>query len=639
MKHIYSFAFVLFMLFASSTQLSAQTTGSFDTTITFMSASRAISFHVPTTYNASNAYKLMVCLHGLGDNSANYRNALINSLGWATYFPNTIFVCPESATTSSDYYSATGTEQIILESINLAKAKYNIDPAQVVLQGFSLGGRAALRYGLDHTSDFEGLLLNTPAIQGSKNGINGLSYYTFNYANANDVPIYITHGATDDLYTSPIDSMVEQLILNNGVIHFVRVPALAHAIPSFSQMPMVSTFFTNPTPVDYDLAIAQVKIPNRTCQPQVTPSVLVHNVGSSTLTSIELEYTYNGNTLSHIWTGSLAPFQHNFINLPSLSLVSGAKDLEAKVKFLNVSHIDTVTPNNQALSNIQYADQGKNLPFSEGFEGTTFPPADFVFERVGDDYTYFDVDDIVFKTGAKSVYAFNTILLFDNSGRKAEMLSPVLNLLGNTTPNISFDMAYNYQRYTPPYFTADTDFTDTLDVLISTDCGNTYQSLYRKWGSQLATFANPILNPLNVQACFINPKDTNWRHVELDLSAYASATEAVVKFSYISGLGGNINIDNINFSTTPLVLNTLDKNTLQVFPNPASDVIHITNEASKINDLTLIDIQGNQATNAVKQQRDAHHWLIDTHSLADGIYVVNIFTEQGKEVRKIHVQH
>src|SRR4051812_47149331 len=144
----------------------AQTTGSFDTSITFMSSSRQLSLYVPTTYNSATKYRLMVCLHGLGDNSANYRNALINSLSWNTAMPNTIFVCPEAETVNSDYYSTAGSEAIIQQSITVAMSRYQIDTANVILQGFSLGGRAALRYGLDNYSVFKGLLLNTPAVQG-----------------------------------------------------------------------------------------------------------------------------------------------------------------------------------------------------------------------------------------------------------------------------------------------------------------------------------------------------------------------------------------------------------------------------------------------------------------------------------------
>ena len=68
-------------------------TGSVSATISFNGADRNLACYIPKNYDSTKTYQLMICLHGLGDNSTNYRNALINSLAWNTNFPNTIFVC------------------------------------------------------------------------------------------------------------------------------------------------------------------------------------------------------------------------------------------------------------------------------------------------------------------------------------------------------------------------------------------------------------------------------------------------------------------------------------------------------------------------------------------------------------------
>jgi predicted peptidase len=120
---------------AAANCLSAQTTGSFDTTITFMGAPRTMSLFVPTTYSPATSYRLIIGLHGLGDNSPNYRNALISGLAWGTNIPNTIFVCPEAFNVNQDYFYPAGDEAIIQASITLARARYNIDTTNIVLQG------------------------------------------------------------------------------------------------------------------------------------------------------------------------------------------------------------------------------------------------------------------------------------------------------------------------------------------------------------------------------------------------------------------------------------------------------------------------------------------------------------------------
>jgi predicted esterase len=588
MRKLATLLFFLTISFA----LSAQTTGSFDTTLNFQSANRTISMYVPPTYNPSNPTNLMICLHGLGDNPTNYRNALVNSLAWGTHFPNTILACPASSAPNSDFYLPAGYEAIVQATIDMVKQSYQVDTNEILLQGFSLGGRAAFKYGLDHPTTFKGLLLNTPAIQGVKNANNGMPLFTFNYANASQIPIYITHGETDYLYTAAIDSTMIQLVTNNSRARFYRVPGLGHTIPAYGQMPMLSSFFNVTSSNGPDAEIMDVQVPGQTCQSTFNAKCLVRNMGNVPLSAMTLQYVYNGVTQNTTWSGNLQPYQHSWVNLPVLTTSSGYKLIDVSIQNVN-SVADTFLMNNQHTDSVLGYSGGLPLTQSEGFEGGFFPPNGWLAERYGEDVTYFDLDDQVKRTGQYSSYAFNSIFIFDNQGRKAEMVSPPIQLNLSSTPSISFDYAFNYIRYTPPYFTAQTDFTDTLEILISTDCGQTFQSIYKKWGDDLATFTNPTLNPLDIPSVFINPADSNWKRTELDLSAYASATEAMVKFSYISGLGGNINLDNILFNNIPLSTNDLaSPSNVVVYPNPASNKLMLSGLSQALHQVSLSTLTG-----------------------------------------------
>jgi predicted esterase len=618
------------MLFLSSTLISlAQTTGSFDTTIQFMSANRTLSFYVPTNYNPGTPAKLMICLHGLGDNSANYRNYLINSLSWNLHFPNTIFICPAASATNADFYYPAGHEAIIPTAVNIARQVYQIDTTEMLLQGFSLGGRAALKYGLDSPSHFKGLLLNTPAIQGVKNALNVYPAFLFNYANASQIPLFITHGETDYLYTAPIDTCVEKLILNNGLVRMYRYPGLGHVIPSYNLMSQVSTFFDTPASPGFDAELFRIQIPGQTCQTSINPQCLLRNTGSNTLNAAQLEYTYNGIPQTTTWTGSLSPFQHAWVNLPTLSSVSGKQMLDVKILQVN-GYADTFLMNNERTDSVLYYLGGMAIPQSEGFEAGKFPPDGWRAERYGDEWTYFDLDDQVKKSGLYSVYAFNTIFLFDNQGRRAEMVSPPIQLNSTATPTVSFDYSFNFTRYTPPYFTTQTDFTDTLEILVSTDCGQTFQSVFKKWGGQLATFASPIMNPLNVQAVFVNPKDSNWRKEIIDLSPFTSATEAMVKWRYISGLGGNINIDNILFNNVPLSNEEASiQAPLTIYPNPAKSFVQISglSTGSDEHRVMLYSMTGSKHVDQVFQA-NAGTYQLALPQLSPGVYTLLIDGEK-----------
>lgn len=606
---------------------SAQTTGSFDTNITFMSAPRKLSLYVPTNYDSATKYRLMICLHGLGDNCANYRSALAGSLGWSTYFPNTIFVCPEAVSTTSDFYSPAGGEQIIEESIKYAQSNYHIDSADVILQGFSLGGRAALRYGLDHYAEFKGLLLNTPALQGVKDAVNGHAFYPYTYSNASKIPIYITHGMTDIGYTGPIDSAYYQMALHDGIITKHEIPAMGHNIPVFSKMSDVLKFFDTPDSSDYDAELHYVYINDVNCSTQVPISVLVRNTGKKDATRLVFNYGVSGSMANYTWSGVLKPFQHAVITLPPFT---GNDGKNVVLVMMTKQDGNMVLYTQTAQVNVK----GLKLPAFEGFEESAFPPNGWTLKAGGDYFDAWFIDSTVKKTGAASIGSVNSLLLsLDNSGRKDEVISPAIDLTSANNPQLSFDVAYNYDRYTRPTTSVDTTLADTLEVLISTDCGSSYHSLYKKGGSQLATFKNPMLNATNIQNAVINPADSNWRTESIDLSKYSGNDNAVVKFRYISGLGGSIYIDNISFAGKSALKETSGP-VYKLFPNPASDNVHIIS-GEQVKSITVADISGREIFTLNNEYATGKDILINTTTLQNGLYIFRIVTGNGTQASKI----
>ncbi len=612
-------------------------TGSFDLTIKFMDTTRELSCYIPTSYNDSNKYRLMVCLHGLGDNSANYRNALIFSLQWQKYFPNTIFICPEASATTADFISLPGDESIVDSCMEFAMSNYHIDTSDVILQGFSLGGRAALRYGLEHYAKFKALLLNTPAIQGVKNALNGQPSYTYIYQNASHIPIYITHGETDIAYEPPIDTALKMIIQNDGVVRYDDVPKIGHTIPTFNQMSDALEFIDTPARAGNDVDLFELDVPARIFSSTLNSKVLVQNVGSDTVTSIVFAIAQGTFTVPYTWKGSLAPFQHAVVDLPGQVVESGAATQTIDVRIDSIDGVlNTMTSDNEKIDTFQYITQGASLPMAEGFEEANFPPPGWLLQLAGDFFSPW-FQDTVRKSGNYSAGAFNSLFFFDNEGRAEGLVSPVLNLTTAPSPQLSFDLAYNYDRYTPPYFTGTVNLTDTLDVLISTDGGATFTSLLRKSGADLATFADPIVNPLSADAIFILPQDTNWRHYTIDLSNYASAPEAFIKFNYISGLGGSIYIDNVSVAS-PAGVMVPKPITYSIYPNPATDKVTIAGSPDSPANISLLDVAGREVLSEQGQTNASGEFSIDTHTLLSGLYFARVSIGDHASMVKLTIE-
>ncbi len=195
--------FYLALLLCFSISYSQQT-GSFDISIEFAGSARDISLYVPSDYDSEQAYEVFIGLHGLGDNSKNYRNVFVQN-NLTSQLENTIWVFPDGGDDQSrDFYYPEGDFEIITKALQYVKDNYNINESGIILQGFSLGGRSALKYGLDNPGLFKGLLLNTPAIQGVLDGRNDPRMSPgYKFENASEVPVCITHGSDDFFYINP----------------------------------------------------------------------------------------------------------------------------------------------------------------------------------------------------------------------------------------------------------------------------------------------------------------------------------------------------------------------------------------------------------------------------------------------------
>lgn len=632
-------AFLCFILCAPA--LIGQTTGSFDVNIAFANGTRQLSVYVPTNYTPANKYKVMVCLHGLGDNAPNYRNALVNTLNWRTLLPTTIFICPESSTTTNDYFApeGSGNEEIIRESINYARTNYSIDTTEITLQGFSLGGRAALRYGLNNPEVFKGLLLNTPAIQGVKEGANKQAAYPFTLANADKIPVYISHGENDIFYTAPIDSIVEQLALTDCPLRFNRIAGLDHTIPFSAQLGDFTKFFDSTATNVFGIEVTQLYIPERVCNGFVNGSVLVRNTGKTTINSIALDFSSTGSTATRVSTNglSLAPFQH--VILPITNQFAGTAEVHTftvKASLINgTENTDPISPNNENRKSKQLVRQnnGRALPLTEGFEGPDFPPVGWVLKQSGDVFSPWDKNEDVKKSGTASMGTFNSVFLFDNSFRSEEIQTPVLDLSSMQNPHLAFDLAFNYHK-----FKANNDsvsLSDTLELLVSTDCGNSFTRIFKAGGKELTTFTDPIVNPQTLEACFINPSVNEWTTMLFPLTAFATSNNAIISFKYTSGLGGSINIDNVAVTSNAVGIETTHQNTMAIYPNPASGSTTI--EADNIVAVDILDANGKLCVVKMTPQGN-NTAVLHTDLLSAGVYHVQVVTKNAVLHQKLIIE-
>lgn len=198
---------------------------------------------------------------------------------------------------------------------------------------------------------------------------------------------------------------------------------------------------------------------------------------------------------------------------------------------LNVS--DGVT--NSTLTKTAYiSTKGNTLPLTESFEGATYPPSGWAeFDDAGDGVKWQLTSSASgFGNGAQCVYFNNWSQ--NATGKKDEIRTPRYNGESYNSISLTFDVAYwSYTNQSEQ---------DTLQVLVSTDCGATFTQVYNKGGATLSTVAG------NSTSSF-TPTSAQWRTENINLNSYIGQA-FIIAFRNVARYGNNLFLDNISVNAT-----------------------------------------------------------------------------------------
>jgi len=250
--------------------------------------------------------------------------------------------------------------------------------------------------------------------------------------------------------------------------------------------------------------------------------------------SVQFTSTSTGNPTTYSWsfTGG-TPATSTTAN-PLISYASAGTYPVALI-VTNANGTDT---ENQTTYITVSAAGGLPLPFTEGFTGTTFPPTGWsVVNADAGDTTWVRSPTVGFAPTAGSSLAFWNFVV-DDTGNQDEMRTPKLDLSSYSAAQMTFDVAY--AAYSATYM-------DGLQVLISTDCGTTWTSLYNKTGTTVATGNLPTA--ALTTASFV-PTTAQWRTETINLNTYVGNPGAILAFRNLADYGNNLYIDNINITGT-----------------------------------------------------------------------------------------
>lgn len=627
-KHLFR-SLLLCLVTMSSQFVFAQQTGSFNRTVNFGgNPSWTLSYFVPTSYNAANKYKLIIGLHGLGDTPQNYRTYLAGvSTTASSPVYNSIIVAPYAGgDANTDFWTPVSDTGIITKAIADAMSAYNIDPDYIYLNGFSLGGRSALRYGLLNYWRFRGLELWTPAIQ-TVNEANNLTAFKYVWEKGKYVPICMTVGSTDG-YRNIIPVAYQHLLDSGAIASLTIVDGLGHSPPANSyKFACFDYLNTNATSNTLNDAKAfSIGTPfDEECSTSFTPVVTIQNKGTNNLTSAVLNYQIdNGTVNTYNWSGNLIQLGKSNITLPVQSVSVGPHMFKVYTTMPNgVS--DAVPGNDTVMESFNSLTNGA-FSLSEGFEGSKFPPTGW--RQAGSNIFW----EWVKKNGS-GLGGFGqsaTSIRFDNyspnvTGKKYSIRTPQCDFTSPSNPVLTYDYAYSGSSV----------YHDTLAVYSSTDCGITWNLLLKKGGVALNTATTGTAVVVFV------PTASQWKKETINLAGLAGQSRVMFSFENISAFGNMMYLDNINVTGLTAIENETEENSsLGIYPNPNNGQFNIValdldqdNYSMEIRNVlgqVIYSEQLNELSGELTKQ-------LDLSSFGKGLYFLSLKSPNSGIVRKVVV--
>jgi len=286
-------------------------------------------------------------------------------------------------------------------------------------------------------------------------------------------------------------------------------------------------------------ATTNMSLPASYCDNNITPEITVTNNSTIYVDTFEVSYTLNQNTpvTQAVYT-ALAPGANTTITFPTIIVPSGENTISYNVATMAAtSFIDNMPSNNLASSgsfNI-LSPTAFATNHTEGFEGypneTPAPNNAILVNPQG--YRVFIIDPTFSGSNVggfgNTPNSFRWQFIQMSVGNYADLIFEKLDFSGSTGNTMTYSYAHALQ----------TGFeNDRLQILVSTDCGITWNLESQLIGAALAT-----TNPLNGSNFY--PTASDWATDIVDLSAYDGNADVMIAFKGVCAGGNNLYIDDI----------------------------------------------------------------------------------------------
>ncbi len=270
------------------------------------------------------------------------------------------------------------------------------------------------------------------------------------------------------------------------------------------------------------------------------------------------------------WEWSFSPNNVNFLEGTDANSQNPAVEFTQEGAYsvsLNVT-------NSNGSSNLTEEDfvmtGGAPLPFIEGFENGEAESNGWIIENEDNDISWKSYS--ISGNDSEKAMGIN-FHDYTNFGARDRIISPIIDLEISSPAQLSFQHAYS-QYYS--------SYTDSLIVLISTDCGESWTRIMATGEDGNGSFAT---HELTTEA-FTPSSPEDWCGAgwgsscySVDLSEYIGNNFVKIAFESYNMRGNYLYIDNVMVDYTTGIQTDVDinANLFEVFPNPNTGVFTLSN--------------------------------------------------------------
>lgn len=286
----------------------------------------------------------------------------------------------------------------------------------------------------------------------------------------------------------------------------------------------------DPIVYNIDLGIFSVSSPDvLSCESFATPIIVVKNYGNVNVSSAVIQLSVNDVVQENLTLtlGVLAQLESTTTSFSEISLTQGDNRLEFEI--ISVNGVTDQGIENNIIEHIIHiptiieADISED--FQNGIENMTIINIDGI-------NTWEIINAPDGSSANQALYIHN--YTYENEGTEDWLLSPVMDFTTISSARLIFD--YAYAQYPGR--------DDRLKVMYSTDCGQSFQSVFDKSGADLMTTSSTSTSD------FTPSSSEDWSSASIDLFDHIGKPAIQVAFVGVNDFGNNIFIDNISLITS-----------------------------------------------------------------------------------------